>query len=325
MNNDLVERYIYAVTKKMSPQQKKDVSDELRTLIEDMLDERCGDVLPTNKDITIVLTELGTPRDLYEKYDTNSKKCLIGAPHYTTYKLVLKIVLICVCFGMVVAGVVTQLTSPQDVWYIGIFEWFATAISSLLTAFACVTLIFACLYYKDVNIDPIIDIKDLPPVPKKSQLISKGECIFGIAISAAFVFVFLVCPQIIGAKLSSGEYIPLFNLNVVKNTWFIIVAMGVIGILKDAVKLIEGQYNNKVMVTSIAEDVISAILTIFWLLQDNLINPKFIEFISSIDVKNNEIVTFIFSNFQHFFIGMILLALVIDVITVIVKTYKAEK
>lgn len=325
MNNDLVERYIYAVTKKMSPKQKKDVSDELRTLIEDMLDERCGDVLPTNKDITIVLTELGTPQELYEKYDTNSKKCLIGAPHYTTYKLVLKIVLICVCFGMVVAGVVTQLTSPQDMWYIGIFEWFATAISSLLTAFACVTIIFAGLYYKDINIDPIIDIKDLPPVPQKNQLISKGECIFGIAISAVFVFVFLICPQIISARLNSGEYIPVFNLGVVKSTWFIIVAMGVVGIMKDAVKLIEGQYNKKVMIASVAADVTSAILTAAWVLKDNLINPKLLEFISAIDVKNNEIVTFMFSNFQHFFLGMILFALVIDIITVIVKTYKSEK
>lgn len=325
MNNDLAERYIYAVTKKMSPKQKKDVSDELRTLIEDMLDERCGDVLPTSKDITIVLTELGTPQELYEKYDTNSKKCLIGAPHYTTYKLVLKIVLICVCFGMVISGVVAQLTSPQDMWYIGIFEWFATAISSLLTAFACVTIIFAGLYYKDINIDPIIDIKDLPPVPQKNQLISKWECILGIAISAVFVFVFLICPQIISARLNSGEYIPVFNLDVIKNTWFIIVAMGVVGIMKDAVKLIEGQYNKKVMLASVAADVTSAILTAAWVLKYNLINPKLLEFISSIDVKNNEIVTFMFSNFQHFFLGMILVALVIDVTTVIVKTYKSEK
>lgn len=61
MTNDLIERYIYAVTKRMPNKYKKDVSDELRTLIEDMLDERCGNLTKSEKDIQVVLTKLGTP------------------------------------------------------------------------------------------------------------------------------------------------------------------------------------------------------------------------------------------------------------------------
>ena len=61
--NDLVERYIYAATKRMPRKQREDVSLELRGLVEDMLAERCGSVTPTEKDIRIVLTELGTPQN----------------------------------------------------------------------------------------------------------------------------------------------------------------------------------------------------------------------------------------------------------------------
>lgn len=78
MKNDLTERYIYAVTRRLPRKQREDVSMELRGLIDDMLDERCGDVVPTEKDIRVVLTELGTPQELYARYDEEADKCLIG-------------------------------------------------------------------------------------------------------------------------------------------------------------------------------------------------------------------------------------------------------
>lgn len=56
MKNDLIERYIYAVTKRLPQKVQKDISDELRTLIDDMLVERCGELVPEEKDIRVVLT-----------------------------------------------------------------------------------------------------------------------------------------------------------------------------------------------------------------------------------------------------------------------------
>ena len=53
--NNLIERYIYAVTRHLSPKIRDDVEKELDGLISDMLEERCGDILPTDKDIKIVL------------------------------------------------------------------------------------------------------------------------------------------------------------------------------------------------------------------------------------------------------------------------------
>ena len=105
MNNDLIERYIYAVTKRLPGKTREDVARELRTLIEDMLKEWCGEVTPSDKDIRVVLTELGTPNELYEQYAGDGKRCLIGPPYYTTYVFVMKIVLICVAFGMTLSAV----------------------------------------------------------------------------------------------------------------------------------------------------------------------------------------------------------------------------
>ena len=68
VKNDLIDRYIYAVTKHMKSAMKKDVAAELETIIQDMLEERCEDVTPTERDIKVVLTELGTPNELASKY-----------------------------------------------------------------------------------------------------------------------------------------------------------------------------------------------------------------------------------------------------------------
>ena len=58
MKNDLKERYIYAVTRKLPEKIRQDVSDELESLIEDMLLERCGDIEPTEKDLRLFLPSL---------------------------------------------------------------------------------------------------------------------------------------------------------------------------------------------------------------------------------------------------------------------------
>ena len=50
-DNDLIERYLYAITRHLPSAQRSDVAEELRTLISDMLDERCGSLPPTAKDV----------------------------------------------------------------------------------------------------------------------------------------------------------------------------------------------------------------------------------------------------------------------------------
>ena len=84
-DNDLIERYLYAITRRLPAKQRADVAEELRTLISDMLDERCGSLPPTAKDVRVVLTELGTPGEMVRKYTSGEGECLIGQPYYAQY------------------------------------------------------------------------------------------------------------------------------------------------------------------------------------------------------------------------------------------------
>ncbi|MEG1964976.1 MAG: hypothetical protein RR064_02395 [Oscillospiraceae bacterium] len=157
MKNNLIERYIYAVTKRLSNSVKEDVAMELSSLIEDMLNERCGEVIPSEKDIYIVLTELGKPEELYEKYNSNSKNCLIGEPYYTTYKFILKIVLICVAFGMTLSSIIVMFMSADIIWYESVLNWVSMIFSGLISGFAFVTFIFAVFYQKNIYIKSNFD------------------------------------------------------------------------------------------------------------------------------------------------------------------------
>ena len=139
--NDLIERYIYAVTRRLPRSKQEDVAKELRGLVEDMLLERCGEAMPEEKDVRIVLTELGSPQELYEKYDESSGKCLIGQPYYTTYLFVLKIVALAVAVGLTISAGIVCLLEHRGV-FDGLLSWLSMLYNGLLSAFAIVTLLF---------------------------------------------------------------------------------------------------------------------------------------------------------------------------------------
>lgn len=91
---ELIERYIYAVTRHMKKDEREDVAKELQSIIEDMLLERCSEEEPNEATVKDVLNELGNPSDLYEKYSVDGKDYLIGAPYYGVYKSVMRTVLL---------------------------------------------------------------------------------------------------------------------------------------------------------------------------------------------------------------------------------------
>ena len=67
--NEQIERYVYAVVRQLPAKQRGDIELELKSLINDMLEERCGDVTPTERDVNVVLAELGKPSELAARYD----------------------------------------------------------------------------------------------------------------------------------------------------------------------------------------------------------------------------------------------------------------
>lgn len=320
MNNDLIERYIYAVTKRLPRKQRDDVSQELRGLVDDMLTERCGSLTPTEKDVRIVLTELGTPQELYSQYAEDADKCLIGQPYYSTYKYVMIIVISAVLVGITMANLILQWIEPKD-WFGAVASWLSMVYNSLLSAFAIVTLLFAFFYHKGIKITEPFNFDDLPPVPKKSQEISKWESIAGIGFCVLFAVLFMFTPDVF-CVVREGTLISLFDMEVIRNAWFIIAAFAACGIIREIVQLMEGRYNKKVLTTTLVTNAISVVLSFWWLLGFDVINPNFLANMETIFAGENNIVLQMFGHFDLFFLGVILFALVLDTIDVSLKTLR---
>lgn len=319
MNNNLIERYIYAVTKRLPRKNREDVSLELRGLIEDMLEERCGGETPSEKDIRVVLTELGTPQELYAKYDEDADKCLIGQPYFSTYKLVLKIALVGVSIGMLVTGVIQQIIEPR-MWVDAVAEMISMLVEGLVSAVGFVTLLFAFFQYKGIRINESFNLDELPSVPKKKQEISRLDAIIGIGFDVVFLAIFLAAPQMLGIYRDGSEIIPIFNVAAIRASWVVIVLFGALGIIREVVKLLEGRYNRKVLTVTVVTDVLSAGLAIWWLTGADMFNPAFVESILAQAQGGNAVVIGIFERFPQFFLAMMILALAIDLFTTIVKS-----
>ena len=320
MNNDLIERYIYAVTKRMNRRQREDVSMELRTLIEDMLSERCGEVLPTEKDVRVVLTELGTPQELYAQYDADAEKCLIGQPYYSTYKFVLKIVLLSGVAGVTIASGLLAILEPKD-FFTAILGWLNGTWNALFGAFSCVTILFAWFQRKGIRVADSYKLDELPPVPKFTDLIPKWEPITGIIFCIIFTVLFLFTPQVF-CVIHEGKMVSLFDLDAIRDSRALILAFSLCGITRELVQLMEGQYNKKVMVTALVTDAVSAILCIWWLKGFDVMNQAFLANMEAMFAGAADIVYRMFANFDTFFLGVMLFALLLDSIDVTVKTLR---
>lgn len=308
--NDLIERYIYAVTKHMKSAMQKDVAEELGTIIQDMLEERCGEIMPTEHDIKVVLTELGTPAELASRYKGETQDCLIGQPYYSLYMCVLKIVTACVAGGMLLAQIMVAVIS-HTVWYIAVWQIVGGIFGGVLTGFALVTLLFAFFYKKGVKVEGLNEgIDNLPPVPQKANRISKADALADIIFSVIFMLVFLVCPQIIVIafeKNGSNVYEPLFNLEYIRQTWYFILAFGILGMIKGSVRFVDGSYTKRVFWVTVITNLIDVVLTIVWLLKDKIMNPQ------------------VFIQFNKVFLAVIIFALVIDSVETVVKAIKYSR
>ena len=170
-----------------------------------------------------------------------------------------------------------------------------------------------------ISLDNYSGLDDLPPVPKKKQQISRGETIFGIGISVVFLIVFLVCPQIFCAITKDGELIPILSTEVARNTWYIIVIFSALGIIREIVKLLDGKYTGRVVITTVITDLLSALCSFWWLLRKDIINPEFAVKIGELFEGDGAFITEIFSHFQYFFLGVILFALLLDIMNAVIK------
>ena len=326
-DNDLIERYLYAITRRLPAKQRADVAQELRTLISDMLDERCAGLPPTAKDVRVVLTELGTPGEMVRKYTADEGACLIGQPYYAQYLYVLKIVLACVAGGMLVVGALSLAAGAEEGLLGGVLEGIGSLLAALVFAFAFVTALFAFFSHRGIDVEVMGSLDDLPAVPREAKNPARSDAVAGIVFSIVGAVVLILFPDVLNAlsRRGDGSSFELFDAAAIRSSAWVIVTWTFVCVAAESFKLVEGRYTTRLLAVTLASDLVVAALAVFWLSNYTIVDAQqLVRFVGETGANLNGIVLASLENAQAVFCGFVVVALVIDAIDATAKTFRAR-
>lgn len=279
---DLIDRYVYAVIKSLPEKQREDIEKELRSLIDEMLDQY-QESGSCEENVQKVLLELGDPDALADNY-RGSKRYLIGPKYFEQYVLILKIVLGAV-FGGVSIAFLFQSFLPKETTIPGVVIDYVTSVFyGLLQAFAWTTLAFVLAERnnmntsKDTSIKKVWNPSHLQAVPNKKALIPVSEPIVSMIFGAIFMVLLYTAPGLFSVYISSNSgmtIIPILNLDVIQEFKAVIIFIFILGILKDALKLFFRRWTMKLAAASIVLTAISTVLAVVMLMNNNIWNADF--------------------------------------------------
>lgn len=224
---ELIDRYIYDVTRRLPEKQRGDIARELHSLIDDMLaqQEEASAGMPEENRVTAVLQQLGDPSEMAAQY-SGRPRYLIGPALFDTYLLVLRIAIVAAAFGLVVALAVNYSLNPTtpDVTVDSIVNTVVSGVVSAATgAFCWVTIVFALIEYfapdkfgKRRNKKPWSPA-DLPELTDERLTMRKSGPVVAMLFVVLFWVLLHAAPQLFGVYLSTpagheGHFVPIFSL-----------------------------------------------------------------------------------------------------------------
>lgn len=331
MNNnkygeEIVNRYIYDVTRRLSYDIREDIDRELRSLIDDMLGGKMESA--RREDIDRVLIELGRPSELADKY-RDKKLHIIGPQLYDTYIMVLKIALGAVTLGLIIANIVSLIANPT-ITFATFGMLMGSIFSGLIQAFGFVTIIFIIIErygndFKKITIESW-SLKDLPEVPNRSNKINRIEPIIGLIFSFIFISIININHDIIGIYVFSNglTIVPIFNSGVFVTMLPLFNIIIGLGIIKEFSKLITGKYNLPVAIITTAANLLSIIFVIIIFSNSNIWNADLVNALNNIEgyVPADINVNTIFMYVRRFFLLIIIVPLIIDILNVTIRYIK---
>jgi hypothetical protein len=164
MNTNLIDAYVSEVGRRLPRSTRKDIEAEIRSILQDMLDERSQKTgKPVDEEMTLeVLKAYGAPEKVAASY--LGDRYLIGPRLYPTFIIVIRIALLVIgilaAIGMGVAVYQTTLTPANTIQII--LKAITDFITSSFTTVGSIALIFAILEWALFHAGKQVEFKGLP-------------------------------------------------------------------------------------------------------------------------------------------------------------------
>lgn len=314
-----IERYLHQVGKYLPGKSREDILAEIKSHLEDTLDERTSGN-PTEEDEIALLTETGSPRKIAASYAPQGQY-VIGPELYPIFRLVAGITIAAVLGAQLLAWGVS-------VWaengFVNTSEMIVGLLNSVPITLGWVVIVFMILQAKGVN--PKLDAEPwnpraLPAV-ENTEDVKRGEMIAGIVFGSLALAVLAVMPEKLGIyDLQGGEffanpvileYLPLIFLS-------ILVSIGL-----DIYLLWRGRWNVVTRVYQFASNIFSIVVLTFlykghnaWLAEHG--SGGFFPQIVKLGENYGDNINLIGMEAFHVAFGVALVVTVVETIVIIVK------
>ena len=300
---DLIDRYIYAVVKRLPASRRAEVEAKLRERIAersrsvDVDNAKAADSTQSVEGVDLhnVLSDMGDPVTLADEF-RGRERALIGPALYETYILVLKIVLAAVGIGLLIASAIQVAQGELDGqnMFSQVWTTFARILgdiwSGVLSSFAVVTIVFALVEHYSSNEDlkkmgqelheghMPWDPDSLPAVPAEKLSIKRSDPIVAIVFSLIFLVIINTMPDLFGLYRQSSNGLQITGFvgeGFARYIPWISVAV-VLGIALEMLKLVYGSWTWLQVVAGLLQNAFSFVITMRVIRDPEFIDPRFI-------------------------------------------------
>ncbi len=274
---NLIDKYISQVGKYLPRKNRADIEAEIRSTLEDTLDERKqteGGVLSESKDqadeatILQLLKEYGSPREVAATYKTH--QYLIGPRLFPIFEMVLRIVLTIVTVvtlvGLGVGLAKTGLAGAGFLPFLG--EWFTSTLGGLIAAFGNIAFVFAIIERTPVADKYERDFKEWDPTELKSEpdpdLIDLPDHIFTIIFTFLGLVILNLYPNLLSIRfVNNGTWtsIPILTTTFFQFLPWINI-MGLLQLGLNGFLLSQREWRTSTRILSIVMDIAQATLLV---------------------------------------------------------------
>lgn len=302
--NNLIDRYVYDVTRRLPEKDRDEVSKELKSNIYDMLEENADE-----DEIKAVLYKLGPPASLAEKYRQNPRY-LISPAVYDNYVHVLKWILpfigvTALCIGMIVGSIDAIKNGMVDVTYFiqnilskGISLGISAAFQALLWTTIGFVIAERTSTKTEEDREPKWNIEDLPEVlPADKGRIPLSDSIAELVLTVIFsVLTILLCtgtlPIIFMIHDGNTQIHTLFSSGFLAACIPAIIVMALFGAGESIIKIKERRWTPLVCSAVIINSLISIGVMIYLITRPDIFSAEFITFLQRFDWSNLDILRF---------------------------------
>lgn len=277
----LINRYIAEVGRHLPEKDRSDIEAEIRSMIEDVLEERGHTPASADEsEIAETLEQLGDPKLLAYKY-APPKRYLIGPEWYEGYlKILQRILFTAVPVVAVVRFVLTLARDPLDIASaLGEVAYSVFNVGTQILFW--VTLVFALLERSDEKPDDLPKsssrawtIAQLPKMPRTRQ-ISVAETVMNIVV-LLFLLIWIALPFALDRFQGEPVAVPFLHPNL-WNFWLPVffIIMG-LTLIHEVFKLKIGNWTPALTAANVILGVISIVYIAALVTTQDLVNPEFL-------------------------------------------------